>query len=694
MSSSFLTPDEFRAGDDERLYRIFGQYSDVTDKYTPVRAHLLTAEHYLNLANSIAQFPFIISSWQSNVGANGSTVYIDNGSTVLDSRAEVLQERRKKRLYNYVYNQANWNIIEKQVITLVAREGNAILMINSEGDLIVESIFRFDVYCDHENKINTYDYKIKGQVVESMRGLRHGVEIFHWKDTIFADRPVAPSRFDAVFSYILLENKAVKLNIHQFANAFFSNVVFAMDPDMEASMRSDEPEENGKPFWANVIAKITDSMSGLRNAFRGGIIPGLRNVFDLGKSNTDIQFLELLKLIPERLAWGWSMVEANFGSGANLSYNNANTFDNALYDRFGRPAEQQFDRSREWFLRIKGIPISYQFYIEYNEPQDSNKLLEVAAWREDYKLGAITTDEYREKIDMPPLPGPAALPEQKTESTDVEVKTNTELVTYSYEDYDKQKADGFFVVAGEPKTLTIKTLESADGQKFLQKWKKAVNSQLTALIKKIRAMSDQEWNRLYDKPNSTWNLPLPKIETYYAFNVLKSDLLTFAQIGEDRATSDTRLDHSMNYSDSKYSEETLKVIDEGSEMLLKGVGEYKGVDTMTNRELANIILANSGKNHLEIADIFEKRLESMSYVRALMIGTTAISNAIMMTEYLIYRDQGAKKKRIIHVADGQARTTHEAAGKIGWVPIDHIYDGGFVCAGQQVNCRCDQEFKF
>ena len=218
--------DGFRRGDSdiEQHFKVLNYYSDEAGKYTPFNAHLLSRSEYILITQSLAQYPYILSNLQSNIGQNDSAIVVISSDSASDSTTKK-KDLLKRRTYDFLYSKLDWKNLELQIIEYIAREGNAVVLLNSEGDLIVESIFRFRVYFDQQNKTARYAYTLNGVEVADMQNLKHGVDIYHIKDPIFSSMPVAPSRLDAAYSYILLEQKGVKANTRIFNNGMIGTIL-------------------------------------------------------------------------------------------------------------------------------------------------------------------------------------------------------------------------------------------------------------------------------------------------------------------------------------------------------------------------------------------------------------------------------------------------------------------------------------
>lgn len=678
-----VNPTDILSGQYDDYFKVLNLYSDTVDQFTPFSPHLLSQSQYQMITNSVAQMPYIVSSWQSNVGQNGSSVMIavsDNNSDIVRRRKELI----KKRTYSIIYTKHKWKQLELEIVKLLAKEGNAVVMLNDEGKFIVESIFRFNVYPDHQNKRNKYAYKFNGHEVAGMKDLKHGEDLFHIKDPVFLEYPVAPSRIDAALAYILLENKAIRLNTHLFANGWFTNIFLKLNPQFLPKLMNQDKDKEGKTWWQRFMDDLNDKFRGVLKAGRIGYIPGLEDIIDVNPSNKDAQFQQLLKeLTPERLAWAYSMNQSNMGTGPHLTENNASTFDDALYDKFGRPVEHMLDECRnEFMLWLEGISTSEDFYIQFNAPEDPNKLEQVREWREDWKFNSLTLNEYRDLRGLPPIEG-GDVTYSEWMYADMNQNSNTIDAEFS-QSYELPKK----LITHSKKNLSEKAIDSKRGKKFKSRWNKAINNQLKDFLKDFESIDED----LIDL--DSYEVVLPKIESYYAFNVLKDDLLYFAGLALDSLKKDKRVKMKKEYFDGEYPQVVLDSVENRTEMILKGLGDYAGVDSETTAQINTIIANNASKGVAEIAKLISEQIPELSKNRSTVIAETEVANSVEGTRYTMYKENGAKRKKWRTVHDSAVRSEHKENEKQGWISIDENFQNGEPRAGFAPRCRCDTDYSF
>lgn len=679
----------------ESIFELVNSTGDDSAQYSPILPSM-NENTYKNIFRSVPQLPYIVSSWQSNVGSNDSSVKLDipdDNNSNTRRRKELIQQR----VYDYFYKTQNWKKVEQEVIAMLAREGNAILMFNSENQVIVESKYKFDIKYDGLNHIALYDYKVDGEVI--MANLKQGKEVYHIKDPIYAGFSLAPSRLDAAFATILMENKGLRANINLFAGGFIGNTIFSFDKEMYPRLQNEVPDKQGKTFSRRLMDKIQDTIGGLGKAFRGNYIAGLNNVFELGKNNRDSQFMELLtQLTPERLAWAYSMTMPDFGTGGSVTYNNAGTFDDALYDKVGRPLEDVLDRVRnDWVLPQLGR-FSTSLYISYNKPEDPNKLKEVDSWRQDWMNNAITLNEYRDFRELPPLPDGDTVMSKFLQSinpaVDVQSTQDQNLQQDQQQNQDQTQQDKkkvqnalmeVFAVKNTPTEQALNSEEYTGSTKkkgFLQRWDKAINKQIDTFLESFSKLDKIE----------NYKVTLPKIETFYAFNVLKNDLLKFADRSIEAFNKDKRIENKIPFAYDeafgRYPQSVIDFIDQRVEALLKGNDLFDSVDIETSSEIETIIRENISRPVSVIASMIEEAAPEISKHRAELIASTEVANAVEGTQYNLYNDAGFTKKAWQTCHDERVRPAHIDNESEGTIPINEAFQNGNMRAGQDPRCRC------
>ena len=676
-------PDKvnIRDGKLEDYFVSLNKYASQASELTPFRPHLLSEADYTMISEGVEQFGTIIPAWRSNVSANGLDFQIRVFDDASDS-TRAKKDRLKANLHKFLHDVHDWESVQDQVVRLLASQGNAVLMLNEEGTLIVHSIFRFNVYQNPIQKTTTYSLIVDG--VEAITGLKHKEDLWHIKDPMFEGYAVAPSRIDLAYQMICLENKAVKLNTRQFETGWMSNILIQLSDAAERLAMNDNRDKEGKTWIQRQLIHLNDSLQGWRNAFRPGYVPGLKGIIEVGKSPRDAQFVELLKLTPERIAWAYSMTLTDFGAGGSTTYNNVSVFNDRLFDLVGRRIEQRLEAYlNNMFFKQFGIVLGTTRAV-YNKPKNTEELEKAFA------AGALTINEYREHLGKAPIEDGDRLPNEKPQQLQL-----------------KENSASFFTDAVEraanfrKKTPTEKAIASKKGKKFLVKWEKAFNAQGEAFVKKLDQKTIDKF--LKEDDLEIIRAVLPKIESHYSFKALNEDLLYFAGRGLEIIQNDKRVETDFVFAQDEklktfefageYPQQVLDVVEERTVFLIKGLETYAGVDQKTTETIASLIRSNAELPEKQLGALILKKLPEIARRRAETIARTEIANAVMETNFLMYKEYGATSKMLNPIIDDRSRASHVASGGV-WIGIDQAFAAGFSRAGEAINCRCGMTFGF
>jgi len=398
-----FNPDDFKRGLYDDIFQLFGMSDIPANESIPYNQGVLSRAELKSISKSLPLYSFCVAKWMGAVGAFDSTVYVRTGEKQTD------ETRRRKLLlqdktYRLVYTRLNWRTLENQIVELIAREGNAIVRIDKDDNVIIDSRFNYNIYGQVPNL--RYAYKKNGQEVEGLKNLRHGVNLFHIRHPQFENWPIAPAPLEFILHYIRLEKHGVVANTKMFDKGMIGVVLLRLQKEMINEMNSTVRDENNENWLERSMRKINDTVAGIRNAFSVNYMPGVEDAIRLDKSNNEMQFKELLQEItPYRMAWGFLLTPADLGIGGATTYNNVASFDDSLYDKLGRHLERALDQMRnDWLLPYYGIKTNESYYIQYNPPADPKKIDSEKLALEEYKANAITQNEYRDIKGLPALP--------------------------------------------------------------------------------------------------------------------------------------------------------------------------------------------------------------------------------------------------------------------------------------------------
>lgn len=698
--------DDFLSGQHDHLFQTVNAFSGGSyNKYTPINPRALSFRQYDEIERSSSIMPHIYSIYQANIGANGRRVVIAQNDQNTPA-TQKLKERTQKRVYNFLYTKKNWADLEDKIINVTAKEGSCIIMPDANDELAVWSLRRFNVY--HDDVTNTTRYAFKNgndTEIKEMSNLVDRIDLYHFKDPVFKHWIVPPSRLDCAFNYILLQNNGLRSNNFIFSNAFIGTTLLGFNSDAASSggqLASDMvdgkkvPDKQGKSIIQRMVDKINDTFSGVQKSFRVGYAYGLDKVFELGKSNRDIQFLELLVKSKTEILSSYSLTMSDVGDGdKGLTYSNAATFSYAVYGKVGHAFEDQFDElCNEYFLPFYGITTTESFYIDYLPPSNPDRLALEEQSRKHFETNLVTVNEHREVCGLEPTEGGdvflkdwaaptvETLPNPNSDTIEVEAKTKPKE--------QLNNSSGFFTkVAFALPSPTDKALLSelylgnSKKKGFLNKWTEAITKQITTYVKELEKTDNIDLE--------TYTVKLPKIETFYSFPSLKKDLLAFAGLALDEVKKDKRTNFAFqrDYFDGVYPQAVIDQIDKFTEAVLKGLPDmFDSVDVETNAQIQNIIKANINSGAVQIAQIIAEALPRIGVNRAKLIAETAVAEAVEKTRermYLIEFPEGTKEwlttlQDVCPLCIGNERQ--------GRIKITDLFSSGVSAPSAHGRCRC------
>lgn len=674
---------------DERFLTALGNQT-ISNKYSPFNPNILSRYIIREIIRSDSQIGFAKTLWLANVGRNGITVNYNR------EVSEKTKERIQRQTLAFLEaNQINFSHLLKDYVSTLFEEGNAVFMLNNDNQLIVQSIFNFKVYHDSLNKVNKYTLlDEKRQKVPGYIDLRQGEGIYHIKDPLFSSWAVAPSRFNLLYLYLMLENSAVKSNVKLFQNGAINLTLLKLDPALAGDLNQIDPRtitkqnSKGLSFIEIIMKRIRDFTAGVRNANGIQQIAGLDDVFELGKDNKDMQFVELIKdIAPEKKAWAFSTVMPDYGAGGNATYNNTQTYSYALYDKIGRHAESEFMAMLNNFgLKQLGLQTEYkgEYYVNFNQPTNPDWQKQREINRLDWVNNAITLNQYLETQDRPPVDNGDVYYSEWTQILASGLLPDQENEQEEQIENSKKK-----VKNSVRKTKASKAIRSKNGKKLVKEIDKAIKKQVT------------DWaNGLKRKPSK---VKLPKISNYLSVDDFSELLKPFAGIALEELENNTGIKNAFI---GEYPDFILQAISERSFFILEGgrlkddISElskplfqdfknFAGIDQTTSELISTFVASMAEQPLPEIVKAITSEVSDLSAYRASLIATTEITNTIEGTKYMLYEKEtnGEAKLEWQAILDENTGDDHrQNDGEIR--KIGEAYPSGETRPGQRPNCRC------
>lgn len=698
--AQYISADDFLSGKLDDVLTVINGVLPEGDKYTPYNANLLSQTDIRRIFNTNSQLAHLKSLWFANIGRNGMTAQVNR------EVSERSRERIQTSLYNFVFGQLKWSKLRREIINRVFEEGNAVIWKNKSDKWVVESIFRFNVYWDDSNKEAVYAYKdSRGQEVEGLKNLRHGVDLWHVKDPLFEDRPVAPARVNLAYIWLLLEQNGVKANNRLFANGMIGTILLGLNPEAAKSLGSVPEKIKGKPNKNSLtrlqikLREIWDSVTGVAKANIVHSLPGLEKIFEPGKDNKSMQFVELIKdIAPEKIAWAWNITLADLGAGDNTSYNNTKTFSYVLYFKIGKLIEESTDDCLNSFmLPNSGIKTSIfgDLCILCDEPSNPDKIEEIKQLREDLLANAITINEYRDELNRPPVEGgdvyikdwvgTGQLVESEPDkpTLDVQNKKKDEPCECGHNHLVEFKKPNI----GERALQSDLYKGSSKKKGFLQRWEQAIAKQLNEFLSDFSKVTDLEG----------YEVKLPKIESFYSFPTLKNDLLKFAGLAMDDFIKDMKRRKRKGYElekffDGEYPPSVIEAIEKRTEMLLKGLDTYGGVDAETTMIISSFIAEHASEGVNKLARMIQDLIPGLSLTRAELIASTEVVEAIEGTRENMYLEEFPEGGKAWSTGVFDVCPICKGNEDQGIIAIDKPFKSGHTRPSAHPRCGCYNQY--
>lgn len=651
-----------------------GGVSISSEKYLPYNKGLSWTE-YAKIHQTNPVIANLVKKRKANIGANGWDI------TSKLYRSQSRNENLSWQIYNRLEKDLKINRLIDNFSTQVSVYGNAYGIFNDEDRPVIQWPSFFNLYYDSINQ-TARQYKLVIDGRETGQVFEPNTEIYHFKEPDTAWKPLADSPIDSCYAWILLYDHAVQMNNSLVSSGWLGALWVLFEKEMMEIL--EQQDDQGNSRGQQMLDIILERLRGVRRFFNPTtkkqekrksndhklmFIPGAKDIKDLMKTNRDMQLGELLeKAIDE--------MHASFGftrTGKDSTYNNAQTFNYEQWDNVGRSQEEQFaDYVNSFLLPHYGIETNEDLFFHFNPPNDPDELANKQFFLSMFEktVGLSQNQEYRRRL-INELRDKVGLDE--IEDGLVELPA---VPQFGGNLIDVQ-ANEQFAVEDEP-TPTEKALESKEfkrkepsgGSKkkeprgFLPQWEKSITKQLKAYIKKLEGYDSVE------KAIKNLDKDFPKIETYYSFNALEKDLLRFADLAI-KQTVETFADED----DFEFPQAILDLIEERTQLLLKGDKEYKGVDAQTASQINTILknILDSGEGIQAAIQVIDVAIPDISRGRAKRIAETEVSAVVEGSRFALFEGEGYKFKRHLGVNDSRESIYSREASALGVVPIDYEY---------------------
>ena len=115
---------------------------------------------------------------------------------------------------------------------------------NEDNRILVESLETYKVY--YNNKIDETRYELlhRGTPVPGMSNLKHGVDLWHFKDPHYEHMPLPAARINFAYSYLTMEMHGIKANANLFSKGMIGLTLLSLDPKANSDMSV--PDDKGE----------------------------------------------------------------------------------------------------------------------------------------------------------------------------------------------------------------------------------------------------------------------------------------------------------------------------------------------------------------------------------------------------------------------------------------------------------------
>lgn len=234
--------------------------------------------------------------------------------------------------------------------------------------------------------------------------------------------------------------------------------------------------------------------------------------------------------------------------------------------------------------------------------------------------------------------------------------------------------------AKTPKNLTEIAEDSTAYSTFNNRLKRAIEAQLQDYVGKIETSKDLN------------KLKIKKLETFYDFKTFKRDLMAFADISREYASTKyapkRAIETDSNF--GEYPQDVLDWFDDRTKFLLQGNQEYLGLDNETQAQINPIIQANINESTNIIAKKIRDLIPTISANRAENIARTEVTTAVEHTQYLLLKDEFPFKDWLTTINDVCPLCVgNQRQGRIG---VNQIFTSGVATVPAHPQCRCSSNY--
>jgi len=668
-----------------------------TNKWTPIFKNWAKLEEVTN-TNPVSKK--CVNIWQ------GLADYYDLKVKVNVSSNQESNERAEAEIQKVV--DKHFRPLIKKAIQILAEKGNCYLMVNSDGELIVQHPDFFNLYWDQNNQ-KPYFYKYIIDGVEQPQELQHGQEIFHLRNPFNKAQVLSSAPIESGMKEIEAYTALFAYTIDEYQNGLSGNVLATVKKRyLDESVQI----EDEVPKWAKWSKTISDlfNKTARKQSQGSKIIPVnfAENFFKFGGNLKDMEALAILEKQVEFIASCYSLTAQDLGFG-KTTYRNTEEFGEQQEEKIGKPLKVELEEALNGWVLPKlfkidtflstGVIVKAGFEVPNNEDTIALRKQTVDLLKTpnlpltDTEKRQILIDNYGLSIVADDYE-PPELPAQQGQTLDAEnVEKEEGKTTFSFKKENKKKEIIEYIAKNRIQDKAFdsfyysRTERNGDGKLI----KKGFLSHLeNAFEKQIKRTAENM------KKNDSLDLSknFVKLETVLPFNVLNSDLQNFADFSKTETEKEIKRFLETKEVKRKIgfdlSEPVKKYFEVRTKLLLQGYGSltdeekeviqaswqdqsYKGLDEKTQKEVQSVINKNLDKPTEDIIELILKVSKDIGDQRAVMIAETEVVNAVERVRFETYKENDFKVKRHLMVRDDRVVEISKEAAAKGVVPIDYVY---------------------
>lgn len=684
--------DKFLSGNFDDLFqklKIGRTFSTTSSKYTPYDRTLLPWGAYDSIGTSN---PLVLRStaiWQKNIKkyplvARSNVSNSERKNKSLESKIETIIKNDVSSLLD-------------NIVQILARKGNVIMTKNADDNLIAQHPDYYKLYYDRINQ-TAYGYSLVVDGSEKIKDLQHKEDLFHIRNPFESVLPLGTPPIDFIIEQVYTFLHTWQYYNEEWSGGLSGNSFAKVKEAGNWAKELDQIVDNQtkKRRWMDLAETISNWFKRAPENRKTKLIPlpWLEDIIMFGKSPAEMKSDQMFDKIVEFVAMGYNLAGQDLGFG-KTTYNNTEVFTDQQFENIGTPLCSEVEKMiNSWYLPvIVGVETKYtnsdfDFEVRFEKPTQEDTINK----QKNFVSMISVSGQYLSQLEIRAAIkevfdlniNPENIPEEIKKKDDVKIEKDNNEKKFQFAKKKAKITPINWVQKALDSSLYSITTRTPNGSKtkkgFLPKLEKAFEAQLKQTLENIKKRKEVKDIDLAKD--------FVKLESVLPFNVLKSELLNFADFGRNSVLSEVK---KIKESIQDLSDTILNYFDIRTQLLLQGWDslskkqqrvlegewedtEYEGVDAKTLAQIMRVLENNLDKPIDELIDIINDKFKSIAGNRAVEIVETEIANAVEYTRYQTYVDEfDSKWKRHVGVNDDREVAISRQASNAGIVAIDYVY---------------------